>query len=70
MAYRGSALKKKVAKTRGGICERCKENNYAILQIHHKKEKHKGGSEELENLELLCPNCHVTHHLGRSLWRF
>ena len=68
-AYRGSLLKEKVAKKRGGICERCTEDNYAILQIHHKKEQHKGGTDILSNLELLCPNCHTTHHLGKGLFQ-
>lgn len=65
-AYQGSLLKEKVATACGGICERCSESNYAILQVHHKKERHLGGSDDLTNLELLCPNCHATHHLGIS----
>lgn len=67
-AYQGSLLKEKVATQRGGVCERCGEKNYAILQIHHKKERHQGGTDHLRNLELLCPNCHATHHLGKSLF--
>lgn len=67
-AYRGSLLKERVASTRGGVCERCDFSNYAVLQIHHKKERHKGGTDRINNLELLCPNCHATHHLGTSLF--
>lgn len=67
-AYQGALLKKQVALERGGVCERCKMNNYAILQVHHKHERHKGGTDDISNLELLCPNCHTTHHLGRSLF--
>lgn len=67
-AYRGTLLKEKVATARGGTCERCPENNYSILQIHHKKERHKGGTDRITNLELLCPNCHASHHLGMSLF--
>lgn len=67
-AYRGTLLKERVATLRGGICERCKEKNYAILQIHHITERHKGGTDEINNLELLCPNCHASHHLGTSLF--
>ncbi len=67
-AYRGSLLKEKVAIKRGGVCEQCSENNYAILQIHHKKERRQGGTDRLSNLKLLCPNCHATHHLGKSLF--
>lgn len=67
-AYRGSLLKEKVAKKRGGHCERCHMKNYAILQVHHKTERYKGGTDAMHNLELLCPNCHATHHLGVSLF--
>ncbi len=67
-ARQGTLLKEKVSMHRGGVCERCKNDNYAILQIHHKKERYRGGSDSLRNLELLCPNCHATHHLGRSLY--
>lgn len=68
-AYRGAVLKEKVANLRGGVCERCKITNYSILQIHHKKERYRGGTDTLNNLELLCPNCHASHHLGQSLFR-
>ncbi len=68
-AYRGSLLKEKVASIRGGVCERCNEDNYAILQIHHIVERYKGGTDDVTNLELLCPNCHTAHHLGKSLYK-
>ena len=68
-AYQGSSLKEKVSKRSGGVCERCAHNNYAILQVHHKKERHKGGTDDMINLELLCPNCHTTHHYGYALYR-
>ncbi len=68
-AYRGTLLKEAVANERGGKCERCNEDNYAILQIHHKHERHKGGNDQLTNLEILCPNCHASHHLGKSLYK-
>lgn len=67
-AYRGTLLKEKVALLRGGYCEKCNHDNYAILQIHHKTERYKGGTDDAKNLELLCPNCHASHHLGVSLF--
>lgn len=67
-AYRRKILKDKVATARGGVCERCHESNYAILQVHHKQERYRGGDNTLSNLELLCPNCHTTHHLGFALF--
>ncbi len=68
-AYQGTLLKEKLAHARNGVCEKCGENNFAILQIHHKKERYRGGTDALTNLELLCPNCHFTHHLGHSLFK-
>lgn len=68
-ARQGSLLKERLAKKRRGICERCGIANYAILQVHHKKERRNGGSDQLSNLELLCPNCHAEHHLGKSLFQ-
>ncbi len=68
-AYKGTLLKEKVAQKRGGVCEKCHMENYAILQIHHKKERYKGGADAMMNLELLCPNCHTAHHLGNSLYK-
>ena len=67
-ATRSNLLKEMIAKARGGTCEKCAEKNYAILQVHHKLERHRGGDDNVSNLILLCPNCHATHHLGTSLW--
>jgi len=67
-AYRGTLIKEKLANKRGGKCQKCGYANYAILQVHHKKERHKGGTNTSSNLELLCPNCHATHHYGRALY--
>ena len=67
-AVLGGRLKEQLAKLRGGTCERCGENNYAILQVHHKTERYRGGTDDVKNLELLCPNCHMTHHYGKSLY--
>lgn len=67
-ARQGTILKEGLANKRGGICERCGENNYAILQIHHKTERYRGGTDTPSNLELLCPNCHASQHLGSCLF--
>ncbi len=47
---------------RGAKCNRCEFDKIEIIQVHHKKERSKGGGDEHDNLELLCPNCHVWHH--------
>lgn len=67
-AYQGTLIKEQVASLRGGVCEKCKHKNYAILQIHHKIERYRGGTDNVTNLELLCPNCHAAHHLGTGLF--
>lgn len=44
-----------------GACDRCGwKEQPAILQIHHKDGNRKHG--DYDNLELLCPNCHMLHH--------
>lgn len=43
-------------------CERCGYDKYpAILHVHHKD--HNRSNNEPSNLEILCPRCHVVHHL-------
>jgi 5-methylcytosine-specific restriction endonuclease McrA len=45
-------------------CNRCTySTNTDILVIHHKDRNRK--NNELENLEILCPNCHALEHYGR-----
>ncbi len=68
-AYRGRQLKELLGKRSSGRCERCQHDNYSILQVHHKIERHRGGTDDISNLELLCPNCHACHHLGKSLYK-
>ena len=71
----GRALKAKIAthrflnKDKSPVCEKCANENWNILQVHHIIEKSKGGSNELDNLLLLCPNCHAREHLGYSKYQ-
>ena len=55
------AIKKNLIAIRGRKCERCRNiewNNKPIpLQLHHKDGNR--ANNELDNLELLCPNCHA-----------
>jgi len=51
---------------RGNFCQLCKYDNVNVLQVHHIVEKSKGGSDDEENLLLICPNCHYTIHYGDS----
>lgn len=42
-------------------CERCGYNEYPeILQVHHKDRNRE--NNVIENLEVLCPNCHESEH--------
>jgi hypothetical protein len=43
---------------RAGKCTGCGEKDIRILQVHHLKPFAKGGSNNLTNLSVLCPNCH------------
>ena len=65
-ASKSKILRENLSKIRGGVCEECGNENYNILQVHHILERYNGGTNDESNLELLCPNCHYTKHLGYS----
>lgn len=46
----------------GNECEICGFYNEKILEIHHILPLSKGGSNNWDNLSVLCPNCHRTIH--------
>ena len=52
---------------RGGKCNRCSFDVSAILEIHHIVEQCNGGTDDPENLEILCPNCHALHHYNLNI---
>lgn len=52
---------------RGPFCEKCKDNRVSILNVHHKIRRADGGSNELTNLELICPSCHAEEHYGKKI---
>ncbi len=60
------ALKLRLLKERGRKCEKCDYSKYQILEVHHKNRNRK--NNELENLELICPNCHAEEHLLEKSW--
>lgn len=49
-------------------CERCGYDSYPVLEIHHKDSNHK--NNEPDNLELLCPNCHLVSHYKNRTGKF
>ena len=60
------SLKIRLLKTRGLQCERCGYAKFEILQIHHKDRNR--SNNELENLQLICPNCHYEEHYLDKSW--
>lgn len=60
------SLKIRLLTQRGKTCERCGYTKFEILQVHHKDRNHL--NNELNNLELICPNCHFEEHLLQKSW--
>lgn len=61
--YRSRALKEY-----GASCNRCNYSaNIAAIQVHHKD--HDKSNNSIENLEVLCANCHSIEHYGRVALR-
>jgi len=59
-------LRQRLIELRGPKCEECPYDNLNVLQPHHIIERCNGGTDDIENLKLLCPNCHCTKHYGDS----
>jgi hypothetical protein len=60
------ALKLRLIQKRGQVCEKCSYARPALLEVHH-KDRNKTYNE-LENLELICPNCHAEEHYLEKSW--
>lgn len=60
------AVKLRLIEQRGKKCERCSYDKYEILQVHHKNRDR--NNNELDNLELICPNCHYEEHFLKNSW--
>ncbi len=59
-------LKIRLLQQRGDKCERCKYSNTKILVVHHKDRDRT--HNDLDNLELICPNCHHKEHYSERSW--
>jgi 5-methylcytosine-specific restriction endonuclease McrA len=59
-------LKSRLIEERGPNCQICGYDNTNIIVAHHIIERSNGGSDDPSNLQLLCPNCHMTIHHGDS----
>jgi hypothetical protein len=60
------SLKIRLLQAKGGKCEKCGYNKVEILQIHHKDKERTNNN--LNNLELICPNCHFEEHYLEKSW--
>lgn len=54
------AIKVRLLSIKGGKCERCGYGKAEVLQVHHRDRSRK--NNDLNNLELICPNCHYEDH--------
>lgn len=60
------ALKIRLLRSRGKNCERCGYDKHEILQVHHKNRNR--NDNNMDNLELICPNCHYEEHFLAKSW--
>lgn len=59
-----STYRNKAFKYYAPICVRCGHNNILALEVHH-KDKNRDNSN-IENLEILCANCHTIEHKTKA----
>lgn len=59
-------LKLRLLVLRGNTCELCGYNKTEILQVHHKDRNRQNNN--LNNLKLICPNCHYEEHYSEKSW--
>lgn len=59
-------LKIRLLQQQGDKCGRCKYSNTKILVVHHKDRNRT--HNDLDNLELICPNCHYEEHYLERSW--
>ena len=58
-----ASLKKRILKLID-YCEYCGDTTKEILQLHHIKQVAEGGTNDIDNIIVLCPNCHSKAHRG------
>ena len=52
-------LKRRVKERDNWTCKECNLFDKDIMEVHHIKERCKGGKDNMKNLQTLCPNCHA-----------
>ncbi|GLO70062.1 hypothetical protein MACH17_15790 [Phaeobacter inhibens] len=69
---RNSEFSRKVRQAANGVCDACKRKTFQtqsgdwFLEVHHKKWLSEGGTDTIENMVALCPNCHRQEHFGST----
>lgn len=58
----GSDYRSKAFKHYAPLCIKCGYSNINALEVHHKDKNRENNS--IENLEILCANCHTLTHKG------
>lgn len=59
--YKAITVGQKIKLQRGNKCEMCGWDK-GNCDVHHIKPKSKGGTDDISNLIVLCPNCHRLQH--------
>lgn len=60
------SYRKELIALREESCELCGYNDQPqILIVHHILERKNGGTNDITNLQLICPNCHALQHYGK-----
>jgi 5-methylcytosine-specific restriction endonuclease McrA len=54
-------MRSKLIKERGYKCEQCGSERY--ISVHHIRWQCHGGSDNADNLKLLCHSCHKFEHM-------
>jgi 5-methylcytosine-specific restriction endonuclease McrA len=57
MGSRWAAIRQKVLRDSGGVCAKCGEDG--ACEVDHIVSRRLGGSNEYNNLQALCRNCHA-----------
>lgn len=60
-------VRAQVVERAGQSCERCGQWCADVGHAHHRTPRSRGGRWTLENIEYICPGCHLEAHLTNAL---
>jgi 5-methylcytosine-specific restriction endonuclease McrA len=61
--------RKHILEANGNMCFVCENKMRSVLIVHHIIPVSEGGNNEMDNLVVLCPNCHAVVHRAQQLKR-